>query len=104
MGNNKNGTGCILDHKDMLLETEESRGTRTRSESSFDKDTLLSIVANYIDNLWEGIEERLQYFDSDGTTSWSEAPAEGVFLYFGLYLRKKTSYQTFKFDQNLQSN
>ena len=69
----------ILDHKDMFLDTEESRGTRTRSESSFEKDTLLSIVANYIDDLWEGIEERLQYFDSDGTTSWSEAPAEEVF-------------------------
>ena len=26
-----------------------------------------------------GITERLTHFDKDGTTSWSEAPAEGIF-------------------------
>ena len=33
----------------MFLDAEESRGTGTRSESSFDKHTLLCIAANYID-------------------------------------------------------
>ena len=82
----------ILDHKDMFLDAEESRGTVTRSESSFDKvkDTLLCIAANYIDNLWEGIEERLQYFDSDGTTSWSETQLrEFFFLFWTLFVKKK---------------
>ena len=41
----------ILDHKVMFLDTEESRGTRTRSESSFDQDILICIIANYIGNL-----------------------------------------------------
>ena len=29
--------------------------------------------------LWKGIEKRLNYFDKDGSTCWSEAPAEGIF-------------------------
>ena len=39
----------------------------------------LSQTKIYINKLWEGIEERPTHFDSDSTTSWSEAPAERIF-------------------------
>ena len=35
-------------------------------------------IGQYINELWAGISERLTHFDSDGTTAWSEAPAEGI--------------------------
>ena len=36
-------------------------------------------MEQYIDELWEGINESLDHFDADGSTAWSEAPAEGIF-------------------------
>ena len=36
-------------------------------------------MRKYVDKLWKGIQERLAYFDKDGSTCCSEAPAEGIF-------------------------
>ena len=30
-------------------------------------------------SLWEGISKRLDFCDKGGTTTWSEAPAQGIF-------------------------
>ena len=51
----------------------------------------LDWIQNYNDKLWLGIEERLTHFDSDGTTSWSEAPAEGFFSILQTIVDHKTA-------------
>ena len=58
---------------------EATRPTRTRGEASFDDQSAIKCVRNYVDLLWKEIDERLVYFDKDGSTNWSEAPAEGIF-------------------------
>lgn len=69
----------VKKHQDFFQEIEEARGTRTRSENLFTKETAFNWISDYIDKLWLGISERLKHFDSDGSTAWSEAPAEGIF-------------------------
>ena len=58
---------------------EEQRPSRTRSEGSFSEKNTLPVLQDYVEDLWQGIEDRLTHFDSDGSTGWSEAPAEGIF-------------------------
>ena len=58
---------------------EATRPTRTRGEASFDDQSAIKCVRNYVDLLWKEIDERLVYFDKDGSTNLSEAPAEGIF-------------------------
>ena len=48
-------------------------------------------IQNYIDKLWGGIQERLTHFDADGTTAWSEAPAEGIFSILQTIVDHKTA-------------
>ena len=45
----------------------------------------------YIDDLWEGVKERLGHFDREGPTAWSEAPAEGVFSILSYICEHKPS-------------
>ena len=58
---------------------ESCRPSRTRSESQFDRQDVVVWMRKYVDILWKGIDERLKYFDKDGSTCCSEAPAEGIF-------------------------
>ena len=51
-------------------------------------------IQNYIDKLWRGIQERLTHFDADGTTAWSEAPAEGIFSILQNCNTVEKSYKT----------
>ena len=69
----------VKKHQDFFQEIEEARGTRTRSENLFTKETAFNWISDYIDKLWLGISERLKHFDSDGSTAWSEAPSEEIF-------------------------
>ena len=62
---------------------EEARPTRTRREGGTNKTTILATLESYVSSLWDGISKRLQFCDLDGTTNWSEAPAEGVFSTLG---------------------
>ena len=39
--------------------------------------------------MWDGISKRLQFCDLDGTTNWSEAPAEGIFSILGFIIENK---------------
>ena len=52
---------------------------RIRSESQFYRQDVVVWMRKYVDILWKGIDESLKYFDKDGSTCWSEAPAEGIF-------------------------
>ena len=70
----------IKNHSEDYELEEIIRPTRTRSESSFSKGHIIDWINKYVHLLWTGIQERLKYFDKDGTTCWSEAPAEGVFF------------------------
>ena len=63
----------------FTTESEESQKTRTRSELYFELNSALASTTDYVNVLWCGIVERLSHFDKDGTTNWSEAPAEGIF-------------------------
>ena len=69
---------------------ETRRPTRTRSEAVFDENKVFIWIQNYIDKLWGGIQERLTHFDADGTTAWSEAPAEGIFSILPTIVDHKT--------------
>ena len=69
----------VKKHQYFFLEIENQRSTRTRSEDIFSKEMVFNCLDKYVKELWNGILERLKYFDSDGTTAWSEAPAEGIF-------------------------
>ena len=53
----------VKKHQDFFQEIEEARGTRTRSEELFTKETAFNWISDYIDKLWLGISERLKYFD-----------------------------------------
>ena len=53
------------------------------------KAKMCDIISRYIESLWEGKTERLTHFDKDGTTSWSEAPAEGIFSILEIICDKK---------------
>ena len=68
----------ILKNKALFTNEEMPRDSRTRAEGDFSKAKICDI-SRYIKSLSEGITERLTHFDKDGTTSWSEAPAEGIF-------------------------
>ena len=50
-------------------------------------------MRKYVDKLWKGIQERLAYFDKDGSTCWSEAPAEGIFSILQTIVDHKTAIQ-----------
>lgn len=63
----------------VYLFKEDKRPSKTRNEAKFDKSSILNSLESYINSLWEGIEKRLAHFDHDGSTNWSEAPAEGIF-------------------------
>ena len=65
-----------------LFEKEAPRPTRTGSDGKFEPNLVFDWIQIYINKLWEGIEERLTHFDSDGTTSWSEAPLLKEYLPF----------------------
>ena len=68
-------------NKALFTNEEMPRDSRTRAEGDFFKAKMCDIFSRYIESLWEGITERLTHFDKDCTTSWSEAPAEGIFFY-----------------------
>ena len=68
---------------------EEARPTRTRREGGTNKKSILATLESYVLSLWDGISKRLQYCDLDGTTNWSEAPAEGVFSILGFIIENK---------------
>ena len=70
---------------------EDDRTARTRRESNFREDDVLTVLDNYVEDLWEGIKERLTHFDSDGSTGWSEAPAEGIFSILNYIIEHKPS-------------
>ena len=38
-----------------------------------------TVPGDYVEALWKGVASRLKHFDGDGSTCWSEAPAEGIF-------------------------
>ena len=59
----------------------------------FDENKVFNWIQNYIDKLWRGIQERLTHFDADGTTAWSEAPAEGIFSILQTIVDHKTAIQ-----------
>ena len=40
-------------------------------------------------SLWEGISKRLDFCDKGGTTTWSEAPAEGIFSTLSYIIENK---------------
>ena len=58
----------------------------------FDESKVFNWIQNYIDKLWRGIQERLTHFDADGTTAWSEAPAEGIFSILQNFNTAKLQY------------
>ena len=74
-----------------FIVSENKRPTRTRSEKTVDKQFILAWLRKYIDSLWVGIVDRLSFFDKDGTTNWSEAPAEGVFSILSYIIEHKPS-------------
>ena len=71
---------------------EDDRPARTRRESNFREDDVLTVLDNYVEDLWEGIKERWTHFDSDGSTGWSEAPAEGIFSILNYIIEHKPSH------------
>ena len=81
----------IKNHSEDYELEEIIRPTRTRSESSFSKGHIIDWIKEYVHLLWTGIQERLKYFDKDGTTCWSEAPAEGVFSILGYIVEQRAS-------------
>ena len=54
----------------------------------FDENKAFNWIQKYIDKL-----ERLTHFDADGTTAWSEAPAEGIFSILQTIVDHKTAIQ-----------
>ena len=68
---------------------EEDRPTRSRSESSFTPTIYIDIFK--INSLWSGVKERFNHFDIDGSTCWSEAPAEAVFSILDYIVNHKRS-------------
>ena len=74
-----------------FMVSEIKRPTRTRGEKAVGKKSILAWLRKYIDGLWKGISERLCFFDKDGTTNWSEAPAEGVFSILSYIIEHKPS-------------
>ena len=77
----------INSHKDLYDLNEEERSTRTRAEGSFEKKDMIDWMKKYVEFLWDGIMKRITFFDKDGSTCWSEAPAEGVFFNSCTYCR-----------------
>ena len=46
-------------------------------------------MRGYVESLWEGISKRLDFCDKGGTTTWSEAPAEGIFSILSYIIENK---------------
>ena len=40
--------------------------------------------------MWEGFSKKLEFYDKDGTTIWSEAQAEWIFLILGFIIENKS--------------
>ena len=59
--------------------TEESANTMTRRAENFNLDDPVQMIEKFILIFWKGVKDRMQAFDLDGTTVWSEAPAEYIF-------------------------
>ena len=63
----------------------------TRNELNCSIDGMTNHVLAYTDKLFEEIADRMQHSDTDGTTSWSEAPAESIFSVFKMVLHGRES-------------
>ena len=81
----------LQNNADLYDTKEDRRGTRTRSEASFSPKTAMKTMKDYIEELSNGIADRLKFFDRHGPTAWSEAPAEGVFSILGRIVETKPS-------------
>ena len=53
--------------------------------------SLLISLKYYINSLWSGVKERFNHFDIDGSSCWSEAPAEAVFSILDYIVNYKRS-------------
>ena len=85
----------IKSNHELFYNQEDQRPTRTRAEAKFKPEDAAAAVNLYIDALWEGVKDRLTKFDKEGTTSWSEAPAEGIFSILSYIIENKPNL-TFK--------
>ena len=63
----------------------------TRNEARCNIDDMTSHLKNYVNVLFAEIAERMNYCDSDGTTCWSEAPAESIFSVFKMVIHGRES-------------
>ena len=78
--------------KDMA---QSFKGTRSNSIKSIEDIIFYQIVSvnNFIRNFWGGIQKRLKYTDLDqGSTCFSEAPAEGVFSVIEKVIQGRESF------------
>ena len=79
--------------KNTYTLSDATGAPRTRGEEVTETSVTdtVTMITNYISRLWAEISERLQDSDLDGTTCWSEAPAESVFITRGLKLDHRPS-------------
>ena len=76
----------LSEHSDWYDTDEDQRPTRTRSEDRYTPESSIHALMEYIDDLWEGVKERLGHFDREGPTAWSEAPAEECSPYLDTFV------------------
>ena len=63
----------------------------SRKEGTVDIRSVLAWIEKYVHSLWHNISKRLPFFDKEGTTNWSEAPAEGIFSVLDYIIEHKPS-------------
>ena len=63
----------------------------TRNEANCDIQSMTDHLKNYVDILFAEIADRMEHSDKDGTTAWSEAPAESIFSVFKMVLQGRQS-------------
>ena len=78
----KNKSLFVIDHLGAAI---------TRNELQCDIDALANHLYTYIDKLFECIAALMEHSDTDGTTSWSEAPSESIFSVFKMVLHGRES-------------
>jgi len=62
-----------------LYEVIEPAVTRPRTESSFTIEEGVNCINAFIEKFWDGVSDRMKFFDLDGVLSWPEAPAKSMF-------------------------
>ena len=82
----------IYDHDSLEIIKKQAK---TRKQHTFGIDSVIDISTKYTNTLWDEIKNRLEYFDKDGPTRWSEAPSEGIFSILDAIVDYKPSL-TFK--------